>query len=32
MYETLIDYNDRNDAPFSNENIRYAINKVIEEQ
>ena len=32
MYETLIAYNDRNYAPFSNENIWKSINKVIEEE
>ena len=29
MYETLVDYNDRNDAPFSNENIWQAIRKIM---
>ena len=28
IYETLVDYNDRNNAPFSNENILQAICKV----
>ena len=32
MFETLIDYNDRNDASLSNENIRGAIHKVIDEE
>ena len=32
MYETLVDYNDRNDAPFSNEKIWKAIHKVISEE
>ena len=32
MHETIIDYNDHNDAPFSNENIQDAIHKVIEEK
>ena len=32
IYETLIDYNERNYAPFSNENIQQAINKVISEE
>ena len=32
IYETLIDYNDHNDAPLSNENIEYAINKFITEE
>ena len=31
IYDTLIDYNDRNDAPLSNENIQEAIHKFIEE-
>ena len=30
-YETLIDYNERNDAPFFNENIRDSMHKVIQE-
>ena len=29
MYDTLVDYNDHNDAPFSNDNIWQAIHKVI---
>ena len=29
IYETLVDYNDCNDAPFSNDNIRQAIIKFI---
>ena len=32
MYETLIDYNDRNDAPFSNEKIQDVIHKVVAEE
>ena len=32
IYETLIGYNERNYAPFSNENIQQAINKVISEE
>ena len=32
MYETLIDYNDRNNEPFCNENIQEAIHKVTEEK
>ena len=32
MYETLVDYNDRNDAPLSNENILKAMHKVIAEE
>ena len=30
MYKTLVDYNDCNDAPLSNENILEAIHKVFE--
>ena len=29
LYETLVYYNDRNNAPFSNENIRQAIRKIM---
>ena len=29
MYEPPVDYNDRNDAPFSNENIWQAVRKVM---
>ena len=32
MYETLIDYNDRNGAPLYNDNIILAIHKVIKEK
>ena len=32
MYETIVDYNDRNDAPFSNEDIRQATRRVISEE
>ena len=32
MYETLIDYNERNDAPLSIEKIQQEINKVIAEE
>ena len=32
IYETLIDFNDRNDGPFSNKNICDAMHKVIEEE
>ena len=32
IYEALIDYNNRNDAPFSNENIQDSIHKVIAEE
>ena len=32
MYETLINYNDRNDEPFSIENIWDEIHKVIKEE
>ena len=32
MYETLVDYNKRNDAPFSNEKIRKAIRKVMADE
>ena len=32
MNETLVDYNDCNNAPFSNENILQAINIVIAEE
>ena len=32
IYETLLDFNVRNDAPFSNENIRQAIRKFIGEE
>ena len=32
MYESLIDYNDRNDAPLSNKNIREAMHKFIAEE
>ena len=32
MYETLIDYNGSNDAPLPNENIRYALHKVFDEE
>ena len=32
MYETLVDYNDRNDAPLFNEKIQQAILKVISEE
>ena len=31
MYRTLVDYNDRNNAPLSNEKIGEAIQKFIEE-
>ena len=32
MYETLVEYNDRKDAPFSNEKIKQAILQVIAEE
>ena len=32
MLETLVDYNDHNNATFSNENIRQAISTVMEER
>ena len=32
MYKTLTDYNDRNNEPLLNDNIREAISKVIEEE
>ena len=32
MYETLVDYNDRNNAPWSNEKLWQAIHKYIEEE
>ena len=32
IHETIIDYNDDNGAPLSNENIQDAIHKVIEEK
>ena len=32
MYETLVDYNERNDVPLSNEKIQQAICKVIAEE
>ena len=32
MYETLVNYNDRNDAPLFNENILKAMHKVIAEE
>ena len=32
MYKTVVDYNDRNDTPLSNENILKAVHKVIEEE
>ena len=32
IYKTLDNYNDLNDAPLSNDNIREAIHKVIEEE
>ena len=32
MYETLVDYNDRNNAALSNENILQAIHKFIAEE
>ena len=32
MHENLVDSNDRNDAPFSNDNIRQEIHKVIAEE
>ena len=32
MYETLIDYNDRNDAPFCNEKIQDSIHKFVTEK
>ena len=32
IYETLVDYNDRNNAPFSNEKIQQATGKVIAEE
>ena len=32
MYKTLTDYNDRNNTPLSNANIREAMLKVIEEE
>ena len=32
MYETLVDYNDRNDLPVSNDNIRQQIYKFIVEE
>ena len=31
MLETLVDYNDRNNVPFSNENLRQAVSKVMAE-
>ena len=31
MLETLVYYNDRNNAPLSNENIRQAVNRVMVE-
>ena len=31
MLETLVDYNDRNNAPFSNENLGQAVSKVVAE-
>ena len=31
ILETLVDYNDRNNAPLSNENLRKAVSKVMEE-
>ena len=32
MHETLVDYNEHNDAPFYNDNIWQAIHKVITEE
>ena len=32
MYETIVDYNDRNDAPFSNDNLWQAIHKFMAEE
>ena len=31
MFETLVDYNDRNNAPFSNKKLRQAVCKVMAE-
>ena len=31
MLETFVDYNDRNNAPFSSENIQKAVSKVMVE-
>ena len=32
IYENLVDYNDRNDAPLSNDDVLQAIHKVIAEE
>ena len=32
LFRAMIDFNNRNDAPLYNENIRYTINRVITEE